>query len=663
MGYERYNVIMRDGDDKITRIRDVVPNSFQYTDGDEFTFNSVDANNRLVKTNYVGYYHTMDEVIMTDRIHNSSSLVLSAVNNISAEYIIKRFEFERTVADPLSLPNTREEIYFQPNEFVNQNTINLKFKMLYDNFLTLYNFGFIANNNFGAGYTGFIGLTGVSNTDAVTASPLTPVNGMQELYGLNFVTDTADDGGGNVGLGMNFGVVGDAKPTGYTMAATNGFEVMGMESQAREPLLKQTPEDVFLTFFSPSALNIFTFQNNGEDSTVNFVLSTDRAGGEFSQPYQSITDITSNQTDTLYVADSYHNQIFRLYIDPILNVSRINAANYDLINAGGLKLNTIGNDFLSGGTNIYFDTYDNELYIYNDGGGNVTVTDENLLFKRRYSTTLLSGGNVADFAINEIDGLIYFLLDDMSILTVPKSFTGNTERVYQVNKLRTGEVPRRIVFSQNDSNVYYVATSKNVYKYFLRTGQDGYIGDYDWVNTTNIAFTGTDQVINDMKILPEDETYDSLFIFDKNNTNNGLNRLLRFTDSNTTQTVLNNPKFKIFDFDQIKVDNEYFNNLSFNKSIKKLIYNLDNLSENIQSKFKFRYDTEQIPRFTTCLTLSSPNNYDISYSNFVGVNEVITPQVFNRVLEHVIQYQEMILEDLRSIPENKKFPDTQVLQV
>ena len=339
----------------------------------------------------------------------------------------------------------------------------------------------------------------------------------------------------------------------------------------------------------------------------------------------------------------------------------INAANFDLINSGGLKLNTIGNAFLSGGTNIYFS--DNELYIYNDGGGNITVTDENLLFKRRYTTTLLSGGNVADFAVNEIDEKIYLLLDDFSIFTVPKTFQGDTERIYNTNKLRVDEVPRRIVFSQNDSNVYYVATSKNLYKYFLQTGQDGYIGDYDWVNTNVITFTGTDNVINDMKILPENETYDSLFIFDKNSTNNGVNRLLRFNDSNSVVSALNNNKFKIYDFNDIRVSNEYFNNITYNKCIKKILYNHDNLAENLASQFKYKFDDEQVPRYSTSITLSSPFKYPVAYNNFVGVNEITTPQVFNRTLDYILRYQNSILNTLNSEAQNTKFPNSQILQV
>ena len=435
---------------------------------------------------------------------------------------------------------------------------------------------------------------------------------------------------------------------------------MAMKTTERNPLLKKTPEDVLLTFFSPSALNIFAFENSGNQSTVSFVLSTERAGGEFSQNFQSITDITSNNYDVLYVADSYHNQVYRLYIDPILNVSKIDASNYDLLNSGGLKLNTIGNTFLSGGVNIYYDT--NEVYIYNDGAGNIAVVDENLLFSRKYTNVLLSGGNVADFAINPIDNRVYCLLNDMTIITIDKKFTGDTTRIYPVNKLLDGESCRRIVFSLNDSNVFYIATTKNIYKYYVETPGKGFLGSYDWDNTYNVSFSGTDQDIEDIKILSENETFDSLFIYDKNNTNNGKSRILRFNDSNSLIPLINNTKFKVFDFNNIKVGSEYFNNITFNKSYKKLLFNMDNLSENLFATFKFRYDDQQVLRYTTSVTLSSPFVFPVSYNNFIGVNEVMTPQVFNRVAGYLLRYQEAMLEELKAIAENEKFPPSQIIQ-
>ncbi len=236
----------------------IVNNSFQFTDGGEFTFNTVDTFNRLVRTNYVGYYHYYNGDIYTDRFQSSNSVFLSAINNISSEYIQEKFEFDRTIEDVLSLPYDEDKLFFQPNEFINQNTINLKFKMLHENFLTLYNFAFIANNNFADGLTGWIGLTGVSNTGMVTASPLPQVGPTTDLYGMNYVTRTASDGSANtIGLSTNFGTVSSAGGEG--LSGANGFEVIGMESQIKNALLKETPEDVFLTFYSPSALNIYTF--------------------------------------------------------------------------------------------------------------------------------------------------------------------------------------------------------------------------------------------------------------------------------------------------------------------------------------------------------------------------------------------------------------------
>ena len=450
-----------------------------------------------------------------------------------------------------------------------------------------------------------------------------------------------------------------------------------MKSNTDQPLLKDTPDDVFLTYATPSAIYMFGFDNDGSTSSANFILSTDKVGGIFSQRYQNITDITSNDFDSLYVVDSYHNQIYRLYVDPILNVSRLDASNYDLIGTGGIKLNTAGTNYLSGGNNIYY--HDKEIYVYNDGRGDITVADENLKFQRSYNNPLLSAGQVADFAINPVDNKVYMLLNDFSLLAIPRAFDADPVRLYPKNDGRTGEVPVRIVFSKNVSNVYYIATRKNVYKYYLNKGRFGSLGDYDWTilerggtsdTTGTITFTGDDTFITDMKILSENETYDSIFIYSKQymrtsaSVITGANdRILRFTDSNTLNSLLNNNTFKSFTYEDIKLQDEFFNNISYNKAVKKLIFNLDNYAENLTGNFKFTYDSGQFARYTDTVTLSSPFLKPISYDYFVGVNETVTPQTFNRTIDNILKYQEAILSQITSEASNTKFLESVIITI
>ena len=399
--------------------------TFNYTTGDAF----LSASNP-----YIGYYNISENNVYPGRVRTAESQALIIDDNIKGNFLKDRFFYNRGTSTNLRLSYDIESLKFEPSEFVNQNSINEKLDRLYDNFLDLYNYSFIRDNNVPNNYTAFIGCTG-----GQLESPNT----------LNYVTNVSSNF-----FGVS-SIVKDAK----------GFEVIGMRVNEANPLNATTPEDFLTIYFTSSAISVFKINNTGDRNTATFIVSTDRADGPFSQQFQQITDISTNNRDTLYVSDAFHNQIYRLYIDPILNDSRINEANFDLINAGGLKLNTAGTDYLSGANLIYY--YENEIYTWNDGRKSIIVLKDNLSKVREYAAKEFSSKEVADFAVNPISSKLFILFKDFTVLEVDALFRGTPKLAYPTNVLRGGEEPRRILFSQNDSNVYYIITSKNVYKYLL----------------------------------------------------------------------------------------------------------------------------------------------------------------------------------------------------
>ena len=93
--------------------------------------------------------------------------------------------------------------------------------------------------------------------------------------------------------------------------------------------------------------------------------------GGIDMAVQAERKLTHTNRDTLYVCDAYHNQIYRIYIDPVTNESRINSGNFDLLNAANYRLNTAGKEVLSGATHLYY--FNSELYTYNEGIDKVIV--------------------------------------------------------------------------------------------------------------------------------------------------------------------------------------------------------------------------------------------------------------------------------------------------
>ena len=100
---------------------------------------------------------------------------------------------------------------------------------------------------------------------------------------------------------------------------------------------------------------------------------------------------------------------------------------------------------------------------------------------------------------------------------------------------------------------------------------------------------------------------------------------------------------------------------SLNKSFKKLLFNHDNLTTHIHSKFTFVYNTNKDLVYDSNLVLSENINISRDYNFFVGANEVVPPQAFNRCIQKMYSYQETILNTLKKQIKNLKYPYTEVV--
>jgi len=596
---------------------------FKYTEGNALKFDGED---------YIGYYTVSGNRIYRGRVVDSNTGILSAVDNIRGNFIMERSFFNRSANQDFELTNNLEQLRFQPSEFINQNSINTKLTKLYENFLDLYNYSFARNSNLPLNYTGFIGVTGNTPTEYLNYT-----TNLNSTY-----TDTGD-------LGLQ-----DAR----------GFELIGNFNSSSNPLTVDTPNTFASIYYTTSALHVFINANTPDaDSTATFVLSTDRADGLFSQPFQNITDITTNDMDTLYVSDSFHNQIYRLYIDPVINDKSLGGSSFDLLNAGGFKLNTAGQSSLSGVNNMYY--FNDEIYTWNEGRKSIVVLGDNLARLREYNNNIFTEKQVKDFAVNAVTGVLFIVFDDFTILEIDSLFRSTAIlHTPDVGQLSPG-TPTRILFSQNDSNIYYIITDTNVFKFLVYSGTDELIGTFNFTDLPGVNFTGTRKMF-DAKILAENENRDSLFILNKDTVKvgdeyRGRDRLMRFNEPNNLLNVLEDANFKIYDRKDVVVKEQYFNNITFNKSLQKLLYNHDNLASNIQFQFNVAYGTEKLLALTGISSLSASVVQEPTYDNFVGVNEVLTPQVFNRCIEKIYTYQLSIMKHLQFNVTNLKYPYSEIV--
>lgn len=597
---------------------------YGYTTGDVFSLDGRD---------YSGSFNVTNNNFYTGKEVNVNSSLLALKDNVKANYIREKYFFSRIITESLTLPFSYDNVKFQPSEFINQNSINTKLKKLNDNFKQLYNYCFLENNDLPENYAGFIGVENTGSTFQFN---------LPERTGFDSLASAA-----------------------YDLNNLKRFEVI---PRRKEKTL--TTPDVYLTLFATSsALIAFTAENDvSAASTLTFRASTVNVDGFNTREYSNIADITTDNKDLLFVSDTTHNQIYRIFISPLINNSRITSGDKEYLNIGGSTLNTTGNKILS--TAKFIEYSQKELFTYNTGISSFIVLDSDLRYKRQYSNKELKEKEVVSFAVNEVENKIYALMKDYSIIKIPTDFKTEVETTSLTNVFNPiTEFPRKIIFSKNDSNIYYVATNNNIYKYY-NVGNLSPVGKINLQTTKNETLSTSNRDIFDAAILEEDNDHDSIFFLNKDITTigssssyNGDDKILRFNEKNTDISVLEDTTFKTFSYDDIKVTDQYFNNITFNKSLKKLIFNLDILSSHITSKFKLNYTREESKDnplvLNSLVTLSASNIFPKSYDMFVGANEVVLPQVINRCLLKVIEYQNHVLRLVQGNITNTKIPITE----
>lgn len=586
---------------------------------------------------YTGYYNVTLGNFYSGREVTTASSFLTVTDSALGNYVKDKLYFNRIPTETLRLPYQKTDVVFEPGEFMNQNSINEKIEKLNDNYLELFNFTSTQNNDLPENFIGYIGVS------ANNASS----------FGLN-VTDRS-----NVSL---------------TFAASGLENIRRLEVIPRKLTPTQLNPDNFLSIYSTaSGIYAFNCPNVGVDTTFTFRSSSVLVDGFNTRAYNHIADITTNSKDLLFVSDTVHNQIYRLYIDPLINDSRITGNDLEYLNQGGVEINTTGNGILSSADLIEYGL--GELYTYNSGTNTFVVLGKDLSFKRRFTSKEIKENSPISFTINLVEKQLYVLLDNFKILKIPTDFKTEIASITLDNTFFPIEQPKKIFFSKNNSNIYYVMTTLNLYKYF-NVGPNVPIGSFNWVKTnvstlTSDGLTQPDDQLWDAAILDENNNYDSLFLLNKKIAGRnlvtgdytGVDKILRCNEPNSRIKLLENELFRSFDLNDIKVNDQYFNSITLNKSFKKLIFNMDLLSSYLQSKFLLEYNQFDDLKSTGKTALTATPIFTKEYNMFVGPNEVLTPQVLNRCVGKIMDYQEYLLSVLQGKLVNEKYTRTELRSI
>ena len=595
-----------------------------YTTGNDFF---------LSGTNYVGYVNIVDGIAFEGKTDQTQILQpnedVRALINIDKDAF-----FDRTIFDTLSLPYNKQDIQFQPNELINRNAFNFKINRLYDNFKEIYRFSEMSIPNIPRNFTGFAGVSGV---------------GGQPPYNIEWVEGVID--------------TSEFVPfTTYNPLFQDNNEYFNL-------FINNEQEDITIFFSVSNTIFVYEIDNPLPQSGIthsmfNFVLSTDSFGNYDELIFGEISNTTDDGDKVLYVADRLKNNIHKFDVSSLVNDDRTGFKQFRLIDTIGGTGNLLTNF-----TNIEKIEYGvDNLFVYDSGEYTIKKFTKELNYVSSYVNKRFFEKNiVVDITIDRYKNLLYILTDTFKIHVINSndlSFvtTHTLDEIY----FKPGSAIRLIV-STNNSNIYYLQTSKDVFKGFisrLKDGTDSIIGRFEikanvnfekqWEEYTDTSFDrwnflsyywdseGNQNSFNFLGFenLQLDSNFEKLYaITDKS--------ILEFTENDSAVSLLSDRTPVFFDLSEIEIKDDFFNAFNYNSSLYKLAFNLNLLSANICKYLKVQF-VKGRKQFYSLSNIDPDIVDDIKLIDqnelYVGVNEVIDTNVFNRTVEKLYNYQELLLQ-------------------
>lgn len=595
---------------------------FKFTTGNEFTFEGI---------NYTGYYNVSGDNVFKSRFQQNEKL--TKIENINVDIETTEF-YDRDPSTSLILKNSLDDILFSPNELINKNSINFKIELLYENFKSLFKYTKMQNPKLPFSFTNFIGFS---------ASSFKVFNTAQDVLSASR-------------FNFSFSAFNP-------LLSTNNFIGKGFKGNV-------TDDSTFMLIKDSS---IFTFDLSS-NNTFTFITSTDRVGVFEDLNFDTITSIDTNESnDTLYISDSGNNSLFKIDASSIINRDRN-------LNRRFLLTNVIGS---SGSDQTNFNIIDklafgnNSVFVYDRGERIVKEYNEEFnLIKIYRNYKVFDNNNFIDLRYDRVNEKLYILFDNFKVLVVDgKNFDTLDEYTFDKN-IFLDETPKKLLFSNNDSNIYYLITTKNVYKYFVNTKKlniGKFITDYNinftitweevnippdtWdgaTNTSSITGRGAfvwdvnkfthDLNVIDVDIIKSDANEDIFYIITHNGNKKHKILIMRENNNNISFLINENPNF--LKLSEILLSGEFFNNISYNNLIYKFLFNLNLLTNDIGKTLFVKYEND----FVVLDSIKTVDNIDKNRLGnitnekdfYVGVNETASVQVFNRTLTNLYNYIESI---------------------
>jgi len=530
------------------------------------------------------------------------------MNTILAEFNQSGFEFDRIVTDTFALPYSYDQIALQPNELAVASTLNLKLKKLYTNLLYLYGLCNIASFNVPTQYTGWIGVSGRNPNVSLYTSSVAAASSFATNSSFSKLTDSTYA----ISIPYN-------DKNNFVVAAKN-------------------------------ALLLFALDKNNNVVFNKSQSIVDPLSG--SLLFQNIVSMENDASEGLYVLDKTLNTLYLYDLRSTFSDDYVFSQTFFLKDSIGgrgdkydlLKFNGPNNVVFTGTEVIVEDTGNKCFKVYDKNFNFLNLTVALTLFNEvPDGFTSLTYSPATNQIIGTAGTKLYYL-DYRSDYTIVSAASYDYDAVLDSDEYFIDTHPCRY-----ESNIIYQLTNKKLFKkwiykpesnigvYTYRSQFSSPLGSanlaqFKWFSTQSYNLS-TDQI--------------SIYHYNPTLSSNFINV---YTDELNLISLLKQLDFNIYNFDDIKIkEDEYVQSWVFNKSFKKLVYDMYLLTANIGYRFYEDIGEYNVPIFirrgynTFFLEIEEE---DLQTVANLYINENFQTEVINRCLQKIYNYQSALLTNL-----------------
>jgi len=620
---------------------------FNFSSGGEFLYSN--------STSYSGYFNVDDNNrVYSGRYYNSdSSELLNAASEYSSDYYKLIYFKDRNLFDDINLPYSLDQILIEPNELVNYNVINTKIQYLQNNLMYMYS-------------QLFVGSTDVPVDDNV--------NTICNPIGTPFFEWTTRPARRIFGFGPLSAV--------STLSAYKEFDNM--------------KRFVVIPFDDKRGVSILAISNthligltslitqDGQLSAGNFTLYTNVIDNYSQETCKNLKDITYDGK-YIYVSDSQINgggQVFRYDINSYY--SRDKAFEYKRFlveTIGGYGDPDRVNKF--NGCSVLGSNL-NDIWVYDSGNNMIKVYNKNFVWQKTIKIPTTRKYKILDIKNRTLNNHMYVLFEDsydptnlqFGLMQYDEKFQLVSTIIFEdVLYHQTDKEFKRMTFSEQDSNVFYVATNSTIYKKFFSRPEktfaifdrqkffpdDTFVWDlidrnweslWDYELWNYAEFFRLNLEPRDIVAIMSEQNKDDLFFI-------GSSYISHLNEKTDYFSLLYNENLPYYNYDSIKLENnEYNQSIVHNKEFYKLYQNIIQFKNNLKGKFYGEFNEYGDVRYIDYIYFSDEEinslNLELDYNSFINDNELTQPNVVNRVLKKMYDTQYKILNITKTKLKNIK---------